>query len=308
MLCTLTTLPLVLHRRHGSFLPPIHALWKIRIIFISQSTVNLHHAHQKTASEFRNFRSLRSTVSDCRFIWQKENTNTSCGACRRAVPGPAVRSEAQHLGSELLVRQVSELGVSQLVPTIAHGVELLDQLDVPPVDLEPPPLLARAAVHPAVPAHPLLEPLQHRVFEVDTRWRWSRAYPDDDDQQQGGRKQGRRPRHCWRLGGASLLARGRRSATVVHGGAMMIVRVRIYRQSATSWGQCEKVVTDCRRHGVRVIWGWSGAQACTTACELCCWKEQWCTRFSFVTASCIGFGYSNFSLTSPCPVKIYSAF
>lgn len=80
------------------------------------------------------------------------------------MPGSAVRpSEAQHLGPELLVRQVGELVVDQPVPDVAHGVEPLHQLNVPPVHLEPPLLLSRVSVQPAMPAHPLLEPLQHRV-------------------------------------------------------------------------------------------------------------------------------------------------
>jgi len=124
------------------------------------------------------------------------------------VPGPAARSQAQHLGPELLVRQVSKPGVSEPVPAIAHGVEPLDQLDVPPVHLEPPLLLAGVGVQPAVPAHPPLEPLQQRVGGA----RWSRAYPYGDQQ---GEKQGR-PRHCWSL------ARGGRRSAMVHGGAMIV--------------------------------------------------------------------------------------
>jgi len=44
----LTTLPLVLHRRHSPFLPPVDAFRQIREIS-SQSTANLH--QQKTSSE-----------------------------------------------------------------------------------------------------------------------------------------------------------------------------------------------------------------------------------------------------------------
>lgn len=98
-------------------------------------------------------------------VSEKESTDTSHGARRCGVPGSASAarpSEAQHLGPELLVRQVGELVVGQPVP-VAHGVEGLDQLDVPPVHLEPPLLLSGVSVQPAVPAHPLLEPLEHRV-------------------------------------------------------------------------------------------------------------------------------------------------
>ena len=101
-----------------------------------------------------------------------------------------MRSEPQHLGSELLVRQVGELVVSQLV-AIAHGVERLNELDVPPVHLEPPLLLAGVGVGAAMPDHPLLEPVQHEIGAGESR-------ADGEDEQRKKEEQGWFS-HCWSL-------------------------------------------------------------------------------------------------------------